>query len=413
MNVSVKSPNTPRHRPTIAVLGAGLTGALTALELADDGYRVLLLDRRPMAMAGASLGNEGKIHLGYVYAMDSGLKTARMMIEGAVDFRPLVARWTGESLFDASLSDPFLYAVPKDSMLNVSAIRAHFAEVSRMIRDRHAGDAVTKADPDWEEMSASDCAAIFQPREITTAFRTGERAIRPEAIAKVLREALDAAPLIETHYATEVSSLAENGAGYVITARGPAGDLRFTCDQLVNALWEERVHFDAMLGLAPARPVIHRYKAGLVSNDPRAREGLPNVTFLVGRYGDAVSYDNTTYVSWYPAGLLAQEISLRPRRVDPLEPGTEAHQRLVNETLGNLRRLMPSAVGLAAQGTDWTVKGGYITAWGETGIEQPDSELHRRYDVGVHSNRGHHSVDTGKLTLAPRFAAEVCARIRG
>lgn len=49
-----------------------------------------------------------------------------------------------------------------------------------------------------------------------------------------------------------------------------------------------------------------------------------------------------------------------------------------------------------------------ITAWGETDISDPASELHRRYEIGVNSAEGHHSIDTGKYTMAPLFA-RICA----
>lgn len=55
-----------------------------------------------------------------------------------------------------------------------------------------------------------------------------------------------------------------------------------------------------------------------------------------------------------------------------------------------------------------TVSGGVITAWGETDISDPASELHRRYEIGVNSAEGHHSIDTGKYTMAPLFA-RICA----
>jgi hypothetical protein len=59
------------------------------------------------------------------------------------------------------------------------------------------------------------------------------------------------------------------------------------------------------------------------------------------------------------------------------------------------------------------VKGGVIVAWGETDIDDPCSELHERFRIGVHSDRGHHSVDPGKLTMAPWFAQECADRLTG
>jgi glycerol-3-phosphate dehydrogenase len=53
------------------------------------------------------------------------------------------------------------------------------------------------------------------------------------------------------------------------------------------------------------------------------------------------------------------------------------------------------------------VAAGVVVAWGDSDIDKPDSELHRRLDIGVHDHDGYLSVDTGKLTTAPLFAAKV------
>jgi hypothetical protein len=59
------------------------------------------------------------------------------------------------------------------------------------------------------------------------------------------------------------------------------------------------------------------------------------------------------------------------------------------------------------------VKGGAIVAWGSTDIYDRHSELHQRYEIGVTSKGRFHSVDPGKLTMAPYFA-DVCAdRVMG
>jgi hypothetical protein len=60
---------------------------------------------------------------------------------------------------------------------------------------------------------------------------------------------------------------------------------------------------------------------------------------------------------------------------------------------------------------DLWVKGGAIVAWGKTDIDDPHSELHRRYEIGIQSRGRYHSVDPGKLTMAPYFAEQCAARI--
>ena len=59
------------------------------------------------------------------------------------------------------------------------------------------------------------------------------------------------------------------------------------------------------------------------------------------------------------------------------------------------------------------VAGGIIAAAGQTDIDDPNSRLHMRIDVGICSVDGYHSVDTGKYTLAPMYALEAANRICG
>src|SRR5689334_14845935 len=57
----------------IAVLGGGMLGVCTALELAHRGRDVTLLEGAADVMQGASRWNEGKIHLGFLYAADASM----------------------------------------------------------------------------------------------------------------------------------------------------------------------------------------------------------------------------------------------------------------------------------------------------------------------------------------------------
>ena len=83
--------------------------------------------------------------------------------------------------------------------------------------------------------------------------------------------------------------------------------------------------------------------------------------------------------------------------------------RIIAGTLRALSAIVRSLRDLNAESLpEATVKGGPIVAWGKTDIYDPASELHRRFEIGVTSEGRFHSVDPGKLTMAPYFA-EVCA----
>ena len=66
----------------VAVLGGGLQGCTTALALADRGVEVVLFDRNEALLSRTAIANEGKIHLGYMYAADPTLATAKTMMAG-------------------------------------------------------------------------------------------------------------------------------------------------------------------------------------------------------------------------------------------------------------------------------------------------------------------------------------------
>ena len=79
----------------VGVLGGGLQGCCTALALAERGLNVVLLDQNQALLERTAVANEGKIHLGYMYAGDPTLSTARIMMEGALAFAPFMERYLG------------------------------------------------------------------------------------------------------------------------------------------------------------------------------------------------------------------------------------------------------------------------------------------------------------------------------
>src|SRR6478752_7676464 len=121
-----------RSRVNVAILGAGLTGVGTALELARHGISVTLVDQDEYPMNRASLRNEGKIHLGLIYANDRTLNTARIQLQGALRFRSILARWIGRRADRLRRSTPFMYLVANDSSLSVERLAGHYAAVQSM-----------------------------------------------------------------------------------------------------------------------------------------------------------------------------------------------------------------------------------------------------------------------------------------
>jgi hypothetical protein len=122
-----------------------------------------------------------------------------------------------------------------------------------------------------------------------------------------------------------------------------------------------------------------------------------------------VSYaDGLTYLTWYPVCLQGISTDVKPPEW-PTYPAEPLRSNLLHGTLEAMAHFVPCLRALdPGMLEDVTVKGGVIVAWGETDIHDPASELHRRFEIGVTSTGRFHSVDPGKLTMAPYFA-DVCA----
>ena len=119
----------------IAVLGAGIAGVCTALELTRGGCTVDLYDEHPAVLTQASRNNEGKVHLGLVYARDASEQTARTMILGAIHFSEYLHRWTGFDRWDDVLSTPYYYAVHKGTMSDPIALEQQVRRLDSTARD--------------------------------------------------------------------------------------------------------------------------------------------------------------------------------------------------------------------------------------------------------------------------------------
>ncbi len=138
---------------------------------------------------------------------------------------------------------------------------------------------------------------------------------------------------------------------------------------------------------------------------------LPSVTFVLGPFGDTVNFGHRAYASWYPAAHLLTSMERTPTISDRdiLDPDL---RHVEAGTLEALARLIPSqAEALKRSSGHWQIGGGYITAWGRTGIDDENSQLHERFEIGVHSTGAYHSIDTGKYTVGPHFAEDACDRI--
>ena len=339
------------------------------------------------------------------------------MMNGALAFLPFLRRHLGDDLL-LETSSPAAYVVHRDSQHDVEAVAGYLGAVHDLVAEAAAvpGAAYLGGDVDapvrrWREV---EVAEQFDPAHAVAVFDSPEVAVDPVALAARLRERIAAEPLIEVRTGHHVGHVKRDADDRFEVGGLAAGDeWEDTFDQVVNALWAGRIAVDEGLGLRPTRPWLHRLKYGVSVRWPDRLPAPPSATVISGPFGEVVSYaDHTTYLTWYPACVLGYSSEVGPPLAWETRPQDPLRSQVVRGTVDGLAGLVPGLARLTDEHlADAVVKGGVIVAWGETDIDDPASELHNRFAIGVTSQDRYHSVDPGKLTMAPFFAQRCADRV--
>ncbi|MEL7061192.1 MAG: FAD-dependent oxidoreductase [Acidobacteriota bacterium] len=404
----------------VAVLGAGLQGTCVALALARRGVAVRLYDRRPRLIAGASANQEGKLHLGFVYAADPTLETARAMIEGALAFAPAINHLVGAAIdWEPYVSARFRCVVHRDSTRSVDELRRHFAALQSLYDELveaparpDLGVSYLGRRPERIWTDASSLEGVESPRAIA-AFPTEEAAIEPGFLHRVIERAVRDQPTIALCLGRRVLEVAPRGDGFWIggeTTDTDAEPFRDGVDAVVNCLWEGRRAIDRSLGLDDDGPWSTRVKYGFLFDGVLETPGSCILTH--GPFGDVVSWPRLrrVYASWYPACRVALTCGELPRSWESTLDGAHDPDR-VNAILTETRAALdPFTPGLRSLPLLRPLAG-TIVARGSTDIDRPRSELHRRMGEPPRRHGHYLSLYTGKYTVAPLQALQIVDRL--
>ena len=400
----------------IAILGAGFFGSCTALELSRRGFHVDLYDRHSDCMTQAGVRNEGKIHLGFVYGADSTSQTSDIMLQGSLEFYPLLRRWLGQSVDTISVSSPVIYAVDHQSLLSIEHIENYFLHIDRYLNKYASTRTVDYPGGSYLEsvqrLSKDELSTTFNPDRVVAAFRTPERAIDVQQVGVLLRERIKQSKEISFYSGSEIQRIEKFTDHYQLNyQRNRECSIR-NYDVVVNALWCGRLAIDSQLGIKEASPWIFRLKHAIFLNCLE-EASIPSVTIIQGAFGDLVNFGKGSfYLSWYPSSMRGSSTDLMPPSHWKQELDHEEAWKLVLDNIYHLSCYAPSLQAIDPRNIrQWNVRGGIIYAKGKSDISDPQSELHHRHKVKIRKYENYFSVDPGKYCLCPTFANQLADMI--
>ncbi|UCF38492.1 MAG: FAD-dependent oxidoreductase [Acidobacteriota bacterium] len=403
----------------VIVLGAGIQGVCVALAVSRLGYAVKLIDRAPDCMLRTSRRNEGKIHLGLVYANDPSMRTPLLMLEAALHFAPLIEEWTGNEIdWGALRSRPFTYAVLRHSLLHPDVLIERYVQIQQAFserkRDRRLHYLGLRPKELWTHQPGELPNQILRNGDVVEAIPTAEVAINLIALREVLRRSLHRCPSISTFYRHTVDSVRRTAGGFEVATHTADGkESRLGASLVVNCLWTDRLRVDREFGIETDRRRVYRLKYGLWADLPAELNDLPSLTFVLGPFGDIVNDGlGKAYMSWYPSCMRGWSTDLSP----PSE-WEVAHSGVVpGQIASEIEQLSLEAFDALVPGLRQCrvrkLSGGTIFCWGRTDIEDPKSELHERHAAGISAHDGYYSIDTGKYTCAPLFAHRLAQELK-
>jgi len=389
---------------SVGILGGGMQGCCMALLFKKLGFKVTIIDQAQSLISRASSNQEGKIHMGFIYANDNSCKTGFKLLNDCLHFTFCL-----EDLIDSTVqwetlkSKKFIYLVPHDSICSVDHLKHYFSKLQEKY------ESILNSEPHLSYLGQTPeiiSYSIPVPNYIDTSnfqycFQTEEVSVSQAILREIMLNKL-AKKEINVILNTKVIGIRKQAAyHYQVTTSN--GDQSF--DFLVNCLWENQHILDGHLGMNQKPGTNLRLKFGITSSYIHECADIPSISMVTGLYGDFVNFPNADdpkmYFSWYPVsrhGMVVDQAI--PQEWDQICKGicaNQLYQYQIDNQLTAYQKLFSKDFNFIEP----KLIPGIIVARGSKDIDDQQSELHQRSENPVFYSEGYFSISTGKFTSIP------------
>ncbi len=381
----------------VVILGGGFQACCIALMLQKYNYDITIIEQCTDIMNRASMNQEGKIHLGFIYSMDKSLRTGRNLLRDALHFSNYIEYLLGEKIdWDTVKSSKFNYLVPYQSLLTGRELNNYFEKLQNLyvgwlntdLNLSYLGER-----PQNLFHQHSSLPSHVDPEFFKHSFATEEVSISQLFLKNKIKPVLDARLLLNE----KVLQIKRAQQGFKI--KTDKGD--YQADLLFNCTWENQTVFDQQMGIDIGTDHNLRLKFAIVSKTIEELKSIPSCTIVNGPFGDYVNHAGYMYFSWYPQSMREMIVNRTPpEKWNALCRG-EIDENLKEELIRDHQAIFQQLFLTPFQFHDPQIVGGIIVAKGDKDIKYAASRLHMRDETPITHQDGYFSVSTNKFTSAP------------
>lgn len=404
-------------KPVIIIIGAGAAGISTALNLADKGYSVQLIEKHTLG-SGASGRNPGRMGHGFHY-IDK--ETAKAYLHGSIRVqRSYPSYLIGQELpFDSPLRHG-RYFITKDSKLLKEKILETYndiqAEYKRLIDEDPANEVFGPADKFYRILDPCEYQDVVNMDIVDIGVETAEHLFMWDCFQADIKEKIEKHPNIVLREYIEVTDISRNSLGkrrFTIKCQTSAGEpMFFETDYIINSTWQdiERLNDTIGLKMIPEQRT-NRLKTLLVVNLPESLMNANSMFFCMGQHCMMSNMGNgKAMMTFARVTNLETSSGLRlSKKAERLLNGgvtQEEKDSIANEMLHGISQYIP----LMADATIVDLKFGIVQTKGKLSLSElsdPSHDFNRRDDhfvrteqIGVVSNpcmKLFYFVDNGEI----------------
>jgi hypothetical protein len=404
MNNITNKCSTIKDEKSFCIMGAGIQGCCIALLLSKYYKNITIIEQEENIMSKSSAAQEGRVHLGFLYANDKSMKTGYKMLNDALNFSNYIEYLLDEKLdWNTIKSKKYLYLNEINSLLSEKEVDEYFEKLETKYHElistnKSLNYLGQKPKTLYTKIKIPD---YLNKDMFNVCYSTEEVGI----VQNILRDKINK-KLIEKNinifFREQIVQLQKQNNKFMIETNKN----KYIFDNVVNCLWENKHKFDTQINYLHEININIRLKCGVVSECIDSLKGYSSINIINGPYGDFGNFSNHNfmYFTWYPVSVIkmiiddnnqhdSNELYKINSKLDDIEfkKQIEGHEKIFSKifNIKNLSFVNPK------------VSCNAVVASGINDIKYKDSYLHNRFNDPIFYDNNYYSIQTGKYTSAP------------